>query len=57
MRCAQPIRSGFDVGLSDGSRMMNDETKEHALEYGLILGVGALLLILVFVNIHARIFG
>ncbi len=36
---------------------MNDETKEHAVEYGLILGVGALLLILVFVNIHARIFG
>ena len=36
---------------------MNDQTKEHALEYGLILGVGALLLIIVFVNIHMRIFG
>jgi Flp pilus assembly pilin Flp len=36
---------------------MNDKTKEHALEYALILGFGALLLALVFINIHARIFG
>jgi Flp pilus assembly pilin Flp len=32
-------------------------SKEHALEYAVILGVGALLLVLVFVNIHSRIFG
>jgi Flp pilus assembly pilin Flp len=35
---------------------MDDKTKEHALEYGLILGVGALLLAAVFINIHLRIF-
>ncbi len=35
---------------------MDTKTKEHALEYALILGVGALLLVLVFVNIHAHIF-
>ncbi len=35
---------------------MDDKTKEHALEYGLILGVGALLLVAVFINIHLRIF-
>ena len=35
---------------------MDSKTKEHALEYGAILGVGALLLILVFVNIHMHIF-
>lgn len=34
---------------------MDYKTKEHALEYALILGVGALLLALVFVNIHMRI--
>jgi Flp pilus assembly pilin Flp len=35
---------------------MDSKSKEHALEYALILGVGALLLVLVFVNIHSRIF-
>jgi hypothetical protein len=35
---------------------MDHKTKEHALEYALILGVGALLLGLVFVNIHMHIF-
>jgi Flp pilus assembly pilin Flp len=35
---------------------MDSKTKEHALEYGLILGVGALLLVLVYVNIHMHIF-
>jgi hypothetical protein len=35
---------------------MDSKSKEHALEYTLILGFGALLLILVFVNIHSRIF-
>jgi len=35
---------------------MDSKTKEHALEYGLILGVGALLLILVFFNLHGHIF-
>ncbi len=33
---------------------MDDKTKEHALEYALILGVGAVLLALVFLNIHAH---
>lgn len=41
----------------EGRRLMDIKSKEHALEYGVILGVGALLLILVFVNIHSRIFG
>jgi Flp pilus assembly pilin Flp len=36
---------------------MDSKTKEHALEYALILGVGALLLVLVFVNIQMRLFG
>jgi len=31
---------------------MDDKSKEHALEYALILGVGALLLAMVFVNLH-----
>jgi hypothetical protein len=35
---------------------MDSKTKEHVLEYGLILGVGGLLLLLVFVNIHMQIF-
>jgi Flp pilus assembly pilin Flp len=35
---------------------MDSKTKEHALEYALILGAGALLLVLVFINIHSRIF-
>jgi len=35
---------------------MDSKTKEYALEYALILGVGGLLLILVFVNIHMHIF-
>lgn len=35
---------------------MDSKTKEHALEYGLILGVGGLLLVLVFVNVHMHIF-
>jgi len=35
---------------------MDSKTKEHALEYGLILGVGVLLLALVFFNLHAHIF-
>jgi hypothetical protein len=35
---------------------MDEKTKEHTLEYALILGVGALLLALVFANIHMRIF-
>jgi len=35
---------------------MNYKTKEHAVEYALILGVGALLLVFVFVNIHMHIF-
>ncbi len=34
---------------------MDSKTKEHALEYALILGVGALLLILVVVNLHTHI--
>jgi hypothetical protein len=37
--------------------IMDSKTKEHALEYALILGVGALLLVLVFVNIQMRLFG
>ena len=36
---------------------MDSKTKEHALEYAMILGVGALLLALVFVNIQMRLFG
>jgi Flp pilus assembly pilin Flp len=40
----------------EGRRLMDSKSKEHALEYALILGVGALLLVLVFVNIHSRIF-
>jgi hypothetical protein len=36
---------------------MDSKTKEHALEYAMILGVGALLLVLVFVNIQMRLFG
>jgi hypothetical protein len=35
---------------------MDYKTKEHALEYALILGVGALLLVLVYINIHMRLF-
>ena len=35
---------------------MDSKSKEHALEYAVILGVGALLLVLVFVNIHSHIF-
>jgi hypothetical protein len=35
---------------------MDIKTKEHALEYALILGVGALLLAVVFINLHTRIF-
>jgi hypothetical protein len=35
---------------------MDSKTKEHALEYALILGVGGLLLVLVYVNIHMHIF-
>jgi Flp pilus assembly pilin Flp len=35
---------------------MDDKTREHALEYALILGVGAVLLAIVFLNIHSRIF-
>jgi len=31
---------------------MDMETKEHALEYALILGIGALLLVVVFINLH-----
>ncbi len=34
---------------------MDDKTKEHALEYALILGFGAVLLALVFVNLHTHI--
>jgi hypothetical protein len=34
---------------------MDEKTKEHALEYALILGVGAILLAFVFVNIHTHI--
>ncbi len=34
---------------------MDSKSKEHALEYALILGVGALLLVLVVVNIHSHI--
>jgi hypothetical protein len=41
---------------SFGRRLMDSKTKEYALEYALILGVGALLLVLVFVNIHMHIF-
>jgi hypothetical protein len=36
---------------------MDIKTKEHALEYGLILGVGAILLVIVFLNLHFRFFG
>jgi hypothetical protein len=43
-------------GRSIGRRLMDSKTKEHALEYGLILGVGGLLLVLVFVNVHMHIF-
>jgi hypothetical protein len=39
-----------------GRRLMDSKTKEHALEYALILGVGGLLLVLVYVNIHMHIF-
>ena len=35
---------------------MDDKTKEHAWEYALILGVGAMLLAMVVLNIHSRIF-
>ena len=35
---------------------MDYKTKEHALEYALILGAGALLLALVYINIHMHIF-
>jgi Flp pilus assembly pilin Flp len=35
---------------------MDDKTREHALEYALILGAGAVLLAIVFLNIHSRIF-
>ena len=35
---------------------MDDKTREHALEYALILGVGTVLLAIVFLNIHSRIF-
>jgi Flp pilus assembly pilin Flp len=36
---------------------MDSRSKEHALEYGLILGVGALLLVMVFVNLHVHLIG
>jgi hypothetical protein len=35
---------------------MDYKTKEHALEYALILGAGAVLLALVYINIHMHIF-
>jgi hypothetical protein len=35
---------------------MDAKSKEHALEYAVILGVGALMLVLVFVNLHSHIF-
>jgi hypothetical protein len=33
---------------------MDSRSKEHVLEYALILGVGALLLALVFINLQAH---
>jgi hypothetical protein len=36
---------------------MDSRSKEHALEYALILGVGALLLAMVFANLHLRFLG
>jgi hypothetical protein len=36
---------------------MDSRSKEHALEYALILGVGALLLAMVFLNLHMRFIG
>jgi hypothetical protein len=36
---------------------MDIKTKEYALEYGLILGVGAILLVFVFLNLHFRFLG
>jgi hypothetical protein len=33
------------------------KTKEYAMEYGLILGVGAALLVFVFLNLHFRFLG
>jgi len=47
-RSGQPRRQGQrEAG-------MDDKTKEHALEYALILGVGAVLLVIVFLNIHSH---
>ena len=36
---------------------MDIKTKEYAMEYGLILGAGAILLVFVFLNLHFRFLG
>ncbi len=53
---AQAVRNGNAWSATfEREAIMDNRTKEHALEYALILGVGALLLVLVFINIHSHI--
>ena len=53
---SQRARGGKAWRTYEGRRLMDAKSKEHALEYAVILGVGALMLVLVFVNLHSHIF-